>query len=233
MLGRGPVRCRGCAACLLWPWATSSACMSSHTASRWLAGEGSPGAAGTVGTLPAKRSCSPLRCCDGASERSPPWQCVRCCKLEGGRRICRCCADGGLSGDQACSDACVLPGRAAPRLAPRARRVNTARGNALQMRAAWGRGFVRGARAAPDGCKRPAHSVAALRFAPWGGGMSICRAGAAQVELKGRLGLDKMAEFFANLRRSRTRAASAALLRCAPARLQSAPRRAYGRRRAA
>lgn len=38
--------------------------------------------------------------------------------------------------------------------------------------------------------------------------------GGAQVELKGRLSLDKAAEFFANLRRSRTRTASAALLRC-------------------
>lgn len=38
----------------------------------------------------------------------------------------------------------------------------------------------------------------------------------AQVELKGRLNLDKAAEFFANLRRSRTRTASAALLRCDP-----------------
>ena len=34
------------------------------------------------------------------------------------------------------------------------------------------------------------------------------------MELKGRLSLEKAAEFFANLRRSRTRTISAALLRC-------------------
>lgn len=39
--------------------------------------------------------------------------------------------------------------------------------------------------------------------------------GRGTVELKGRLSLEKAAEFFANLRRSRTRTISAALLRCA------------------